>query len=180
MRALKVRPFRKGEAKKLRHMVAKGRKAEHVRWAQIILGRAERGVSATDCAWLFGCCLNTVRCVVQRWNEKGMKMFSPRVGVGHPVVFSEQQRRGVVQLAQAPPQAAGKPWTQWSLYKLVDAATGAGIVARVSHETIRQWLRAAGITPQRTKTWKRSNDPEYDAKKNESSGSTGDALQAAE
>lgn len=180
MKAVKVRPFRKGEAKKLRHMAVKGQRGEHVRWAQIVLGRAERGLSASDCARLFGCCLNTVRSVVCRWNDKGMKMFCPRVGVGHPLVFTEQQRREVVELAQAPPQAAGKPWTQWSLHKLVDAATGARIVATVSHETIRQWLRAAGITPQRTKTWKRSKDPEYESKKNESSGSIGAVHRGAE
>jgi len=180
MQPVKVRPFRKGEVRKLRRIAAKGRRPEHVRWAQIILARAEHGVSPSDCAKLFGCCLDSVRSVAERWNERGLKMFLPPARGGRPPTFSQKQREAVVSLAKAPPQAAGKPWRQWSLHKLVDAATGAQLVVRISHETIRQWLRQAGITHQRLKTWKVSDDPEYAAKKNESSGSTGSVRRAAQ
>ena len=38
------------------------------------------------------------------------------------------------------------------------------VVASISRESIRQTLRADGITWQATKTWKASNDPDFIAK----------------
>ena len=43
-----------------------------------------------------------------------------------------------------------------------------GIVSSISIETLRGILNEAEITYQHTKTWKESNDPEYEVKKNES------------
>lgn len=165
MRPIRVRSFHKGEVKKLRRMTSKGLEPQWVRWAQIVLARGVHGEKPARCAKLFGCSLCTVSRVVERWNSDGMEMFREVQLPGRPRTFTEAERSGILALAKAPPQAAGKPWNQWSLHKLKDAATGMKIVARVSHETVRQWLLAAGITPQRMKTWKHSNDPEYAVKK---------------
>ena len=166
MRAIAVRALRKGELKKLRWWASRGRTAHQLRWAQITLARAVQGLGPSRCAQLFGCSGNTVTNVVRRWNAQGPAMFQLKKSTGRPATFSDAQRQAVVKLAKESPQAAGKPWNQWSLHKIVDAATGMRVVARISHETVRQWLCQAGITPQRLKTWKSSNDPQYVAKKN--------------
>lgn len=165
MRAVKVRGLGKGEVKELRRLARKAKSSQQMRWAQIILARGTRGLKPGESGELFGCCLSTVANVINRWNRKGMKMFEPPVLMGRPPTFTEDERKGIIALAKAPPQAAGKPWNQWSLHKLKDAASGMGIVAKVSHETIRKWLLSAGITPQRMKTWKHSDDPKYAVKK---------------
>jgi transposase len=166
MRPIRVRSFRKGEVKKLRRMTSKGSEPRWVRWAQVVLARGLHGEKPARCAELFGCSIDTVARAVERWNKEGMKMFRKAPLPGRPRTFTEAERSRILALAKEPPSAAGKPWNQWSLHKLKDAATGMKIVARVSHETIRQWLLEAGITPQRMKTWKHSNDPEYAVKKN--------------
>ena len=62
-------------------------------------------------------------------------------------------------------EALGLPFTRWSLRKLAaylgDNQTR---VVKISAERLRQILAARGVTFQRTKTWKESNDPERDAK----------------
>jgi transposase len=165
MRALLVRRFRKGEVERLRQTARRGKSAEHARWAGIVLARGVKGIKALQCAEIFDCSLNTVANVVRRWNAKGMGMFLPPEGTGRPATFTDRERRAVVALAKAPPQAVGKPWNQWSLHKIVDAATGLELVAEISHETVRKWLKEAGISCQRMKTWKHSDDPEYARKK---------------
>ena len=44
----------------------------------------------------------------------------------------------------------------------------AGVVDDISHEGLRALLREEGVTFQRSKTWKASNDPRYQAKKGRS------------
>lgn len=46
--------------------------------------------------------------------------------------------------------------------RVVDAETGP---VDISHEGLRALLREEGVTFQRLKTWKTSNDPHYQAKK---------------
>jgi hypothetical protein len=50
------------------------------------------------------------------------------------------------------------------LSKLAEYVVAAGVVAAVSRETIRQILRAAGISWQAARTWKASADPGFIAK----------------
>ena len=165
MRPVAVRDFRRDEVDELRRIARKSKVAEHLRWAGIVLARGLRRLKPRECAELFGCCTGTVANVVRRWNAEGLAIFRPPERLGRPRTFTEAERSTVVALAKEPPQAAGKPWNQWSLHKLVDAATGLSLVAKVSHETVRQWLKHAGVTPQRMKTWKDSNDPAYALKK---------------
>jgi hypothetical protein len=56
--------------------------------------------------------------------------------------------------------------------KLRDQLIKWRVVKEISHEQLRQILKRANWSLQRMKTWKESNDPDFDAKKNESSGST--------
>ena len=66
--------------------------------------------------------------------------------------------------ARCRPRDLGLPFSAWSLSKLADYVVAAGVVTTVSRESIRQILRAAGISWQATKTWKASADPDFMAK----------------
>ena len=50
--------------------------------------------------------------------------------------------------------------------KLSQYLVAEGVVDDISHEGLRLLLRKEGVSFQRIKTWKRSNDPDYEAKKN--------------
>ena len=79
----------------------------------------------------------------------------------------------MIEVATAPPQAFARPFNQWSLRKLHQfLVLSTRMISPVSVGTIRNVLKSGGVSYQRTRTWKRSNDPHYDAKKNESGPST--------
>ncbi len=67
------------------------------------------------------------------------------------------------RVAKTPPQQLGRPFTTWSLSKLVEYLAEHKHI-KISAESVRQILRAAGIRWQATKTWKASKDPEFTAK----------------
>ena len=73
-------------------------------------------------------------------------------------------REQICRTAKSDPARLGCPFTCWSLTKLRDYLAEDKHI-RVSHETIRQVLRQAGISFQNTKTWKHSTDPDFAAKK---------------
>jgi len=58
------------------------------------------------------------------------------------------------------------PFSTWSLAKLADFLVAEGVVDDISHEGLRVLLREEGVSFQAIKTWKQSNDPDFEAKKN--------------
>jgi transposase len=67
-----------------------------------------------------------------------------------------------VSIARARPDSRGVPLTRWSLAKLRDHLATIGV--DVSAETLRGILRGAGLSHQRTRSWKWSPDPDFAAK----------------
>src|SRR4051812_49942539 len=60
----------------------------------------------------------------------------------------------------------GQPFATWSLAKLADYVVAEGVVTDISHEGLRKLLHEEGVRFQALRTWKRSNDPHFEAKKN--------------
>ena len=106
-----------------------------------------------------------VREMIHRFNELGMSSLDPRWAGGRPRRITTDDEAFIVETATARPEALGLPFTRWSLRKLAAyLADNAVRVVGVSHERLRQILRAHDITFQRTRTWKETNDPDRDAK----------------
>jgi len=72
------------------------------------------------------------------------------------------QRDGIVSVARARPDTQGVPPTRWSLAKLREHLAGMGI--SLCEEALRQTLIGAGLSHQRTRSWKWSPDPDFQAK----------------
>lgn len=71
----------------------------------------------------------------------------------------------VVQTATTRPTVLGKPFTRWSIRKLVDhLRRNAARPVRIGREALRCLLARRGISFQRKKIWKESPDPDFDAK----------------
>ena len=58
------------------------------------------------------------------------------------------------------------PFSTWSLSKLAEFLVAEGVVDDISHEGLRVLLREEGVSFQAIKTFKVSNDPDFEAKKN--------------
>jgi transposase len=109
----------------------------------------------TDPSW--------VRRVIHEFNERGMDSLRPRYGGGRPRRITTDQRQRIIAVAGARPDGQGVPLTRWSLPRLSVYLADEGIV-EVSARHLGALLAEAGLSFQRTRTWKASPDPDYEAK----------------
>lgn len=108
-----------------------------------------------------------VREMIHRFNEMGMASLDPQWAGGRPRQITTEDREFIVETAKTRPEKLGSPFTRWSIRKLVAyLADNDKRVVTVGRERLRQILDEAGVTFQRTKTWKESNDPERETKLN--------------
>ena len=166
---LRVRRLTDQEGRELQRIVRRGggkTEGSVVRWrrASVVLASAG-GNTVPVIARLAATSRDRVREVIHRFNDEGMASLDPRWAGGRPRRITADDEDFIVEAATTRPEALGLPFTRWSLRKLAaylgDNQTR---VVKISAERLRQILAARGVTFQRTKTWKESNDPERDAK----------------
>jgi transposase len=108
---------------------------------------------------------DTVREVIHRFNELGMRALNPRWAGGRPRRISAEDEAFLVATATTRPEKLGRLFTHWSLRKLVDHLADNPVrIVRIGRERARQLLAAHEITFHRTKTWKESPDPQRETK----------------
>lgn len=130
----------------------------------IVVLMSVQGQSVPDIAHLLKCSAEYVRGVVHDFNDIGFRALDPKWSGGRPKTISEAVRRRIRLIARCCPRDLGLPFSTWSLSKLAEYLVAAGVIASISRESVRQILRAGGISWQATKTWKSSNDPDFMAK----------------
>ncbi|MFI6334902.1 IS630 family transposase [Streptomyces sp. NPDC050535] len=108
---------------------------------------------------------NTVRNVIHRFNEIGLAFLDPRWAGGRPRQLSDEEEDFFSVTATTRPVELGRPFTRWSLRKLVAYLRKVhGRVIRIGRETLRSLLARRGVNFQHTKTWKESPDLDREAK----------------
>ena len=157
-----VRELSVSEAERLVKITRTTKDRIRLRRAGIVLASTQ-GRSATDAAAMFAASAQYVREVIHAFNEQGFAALDPKWSGGRPPEFGPRVRERIARIARTAPQQLGLPFTTWSLTKLVEHLGRAERIT-VSTETVRQVLRAAGISWQATKTWKGSKDPEFTPK----------------
>ena len=135
------------------------------RRAQIVLLSAQ-GMSAVAISEVVFTDPDTVREVIHNFNRDGFDALYPRYRGGRPRQFTLPERRQIKRIALAVPTDLGAPFATWSLAKLADYLVAEGVVTDISHEGLRALLHEEGVRFQALRTWKRSNDPDFEAKKN--------------
>ena len=100
-----------------------------------------------------------VRKVIHAFNERGFGSLDPDYRGGRPKKATPCQRDRIVAVARARPDTQGVALTRWSLPKLQHHLAEMGII--LSEEALRQTLIAAGLSHQRTRSWKWSPDPDF-------------------
>ena len=169
---LYVRSLTSQESLTLTRWLRQSRSTVKMRRAQVIAFSGQ-GMRARQIAEQLGMHEEYVRELIRRFNDGGFEALKPRKPTGRGRILTEEEESVLVEIATAPPQAFGRPFNQWSLRKLHQfLVLDKKLITPVSVGTIRNVLKRRGGTFQRTRTWKRSNDPAYDAKKNASRRST--------
>ena len=135
------------------------------RRAQIVLLSAQ-AMSAVRISEVVFTDPDTVRDVIHNFNRDGFDSLYPRYRGGRPRTFTLPERRTITKIALSVPTDLGQPFATWSLAKLADYLVAEGVVTDISHEGLRALLRQEDVRFQALRTWKRSNDPDFEDKKN--------------
>ncbi len=81
------------------------------------------------------------------------------IGAGVPKKTTPAERDRIVSVACARPDTQGVALTRWSLTKLAEHLAAIGLP--LSREGLRALLTGAGLSHQRTRSWKWSPDPDF-------------------
>ena len=163
---VELREITNEEGNRLLRIIRRG-SGSVVTWrrAQIVL-LAAQGMPATRIAAVVFSDPDTVREVIRNFNRDGFDSLYPRYRGGRPRTFTLPERQQVKRIALSVPTDLGQPFATWSLAKLADYLVAEGVVTDISHEGLRQLLREEDVSFQALRTWKRSNDPAFEEKKN--------------
>lgn len=131
-----------------------------------VIDQARHGFKARQIADRVGCDLSVVYDWIHRFNESGFGDFErPPNPKGRPPIVTSQQVRQLVKIALSRPEDLGLPFSQWSVAKLHEYCRRRRLLPPVTDEWVRRLLRREGLSLQRTKTWKQSDDPDFEVKK---------------
>ncbi len=163
---VELREISNEEGNRLLRIVRRG-SGSVVTWrrAQIVLLAAQRMPAARIAEVVFSD-PDRVREVIHNFNHDGFDCLYPRYRGGRPPTFTLPERQQIKKIALAIPSDLGQPFATWSLAKLADYLVAEGVVDDISHEGLRQLLHEEGVSFQALRSWKRSNDPDFEAKKN--------------
>ena len=157
-----VRPLEHVEAVALKGKAKKAKQfATRERAAILLASNVATPVPQIAAMWMTD--ESHVRKVIHDFNERGMASLDPERRDGRPRRITDQQRASIIAVAGARPETVGVPATRWSLKRLARHLAEQGIVG-VSPAHLGRILAQAGLSFQRTRTWKASPDPDYEAK----------------
>jgi len=163
---LRVRELVNDEGNRLLRIVRRS-SGSVVTWrrAQMVLLSAQ-GMDVAQIAKAAFTSADRVREVVNNFNDDGFDSLYPRYAGGRPPTFTLPERQQIKKVALSRPVDHGLPFSTWSLTKLAEFLVAEGVVDDISHEGLRAVLKDEGVSFQVIKTWKQSNDPDFEAKKN--------------
>src|SRR4051794_12092276 len=157
-----VRDLLPEEGNRLKRLSRKASSEVKRERALIVWASATR-MSPQQIAALVGSDESHVRKVIHAFNERGFDSLDPEQRGGRPRRITDEQRARIVAVAGARPDTLGVPATRWSLTRLARYLREQRIV-QVSPAHLGRILAQAGLSFQRTRTWKASPDPAYEAR----------------
>lgn len=160
-----VRRLTKAQKRKIKKIVERGGGMSPVKWRRsLVVSMSSQGKSAAGIAAALGADDDWVRDVIHAFNRDRMDSLRPRWAGGRPPKFTQEMRAQIVEIAATRPQLLKEPFTRWSLTKLRDYLVKSKVVTSISKERLREILLEEEVFIHRTKSWKRSPDPDFDKK----------------
>ena len=140
-----------------------------IRRSQIVVA-SERGEKAIDISKTLGCDDQTVRNVIQGFNQNGIAILKEGSRRPHATqaAFSSETVEQLKEILHQSPRNFGRATSLWTLGLAAEVSYENGLVKEsVSGETIRATLKRFGMKWIRAKHWITSPDPDYERKKND-------------
>jgi len=130
----------------------------------MILLAAEQHLVASEIAKIVRSDPDTVVSWLKRYLAEGINGLADAPRSGCPSKVTPEYREQLVQAVRQRPRSLDQPYSLWTLQRLADfMAERTGI--RIEAETVRVYLKAAGIVLSRPQHKITSPDPEYEVKK---------------
>jgi transposase len=161
-----VRSLTSSEGEHLQRVLRRSKDRTAMRRAQVILMSAQ-GFRVQQIAQATHLHEEYVRELLRLFKIDGLAILKQKPRSGRPPVFPEEVRSEIAEFALCPPRAVGQPFSRWSLEKLRRFLIQRKVVRTIGLQTLCRILEEKKIRLQRTKTWKESNDPDFDSKKKE-------------
>lgn len=172
-RRIVLRPLTEAEDARLAQRLGEKRLAAKMYERYRIIALVRDGMTPAAASRVVGCSDGKAEHWVHRFNDSGFETFEKQPNhPGRPIIIDGQQVRSLIRVALSRPEDLGLPFTQWSVAKLKAYCLRQGLIPPITDEWVRRLLRREGVSYQHTKTWKESNDPDYEGKKTASSTST--------
>jgi transposase len=131
--------------------------------AQMVLLAAEQHLTAAAIAAIVRESEETVRRWLKRYQAEGIEGLRDHHRGGRPAAVTDTYRERLLSAVRRRPRSLDQPYSLWTLQRLADyLAEQTGI--RVRYETVRLYLKAAGIVLSRPHHTITSPDPEYTVK----------------
>lgn len=102
---------------------------------------------------------------IKRFNQGGIDALGDIPKSGRPKEITKDIELKIAAIALTDPKDLHKPFTSWTVGTIREEAINTGVVKSISWEATRKALKNCDITPQRSCTWKHSNDPDFASKK---------------
>ena len=166
-----IRKLTTVEIDELKKAIKTSTSRKTIRNAQVILSSSE-GMDSKMLSETYHYSQRHIAVIINAFNDNGIQSVYPKKHTGRPVSRSDSQKTQLIELTKVSPRALGYPFNSWTLYRLKAVAIEREIFLKVSHMSVKRILDEAEISLQRTKTWKESNDPDFEVKKNTSRNST--------
>lgn len=174
-----VRALTRGERRHLRQRLRDLSLSVRVHQRYRIIDELRRGAAPAAVAARVGCHFTVVYDWVRRFNASGFATFEQTPNpTGRPPILRAEQLRALIEVALSSPSSRGLPFSVWSVPKLAAYCRQRHLLPPITDEWVRRLLRREGLTAQRVRTWKQSEDPAFDRKKTASGASTGAARRA--
>ena len=157
-----VRQLAPHEGQRLKRLSKQSKLASTRQRASILLA-SNTLMSVPEIARMWMTDESQVRKVIHEFNQHGFESLRPRFGGGRPRRISIDDEQRIVAIAGARPDTLGVPYTRWSLAKLSRHLCDREAL-EVSPAHLGRILARNGISLQRTRSWKQSPDPDYQAK----------------
>ena len=157
-----VRALEPVEARRLKRLATDGKHRSTRIRAMILLASATE-MGAPQIAQLYLTDADHVRKVIHDFNGRGFGALDPDDRGGRPRTVTPEQRDEIVSVARARPDTQGVALTRWSIGKLTRYLAEQQIAA-LSATALRSLLDEAGLSFQRTRSWKWSPDRDFKAK----------------
>lgn len=154
-----VRELAPGEGMQLRSISRRAEYQSKRERAMIVLASAT-GRPVPQTAELVGTDDSHVRKVIHAFNEESFGSLDPEYRGGRPPKTAPAERDSIVVTVRARPDSHGFALTRWSLPGMREHLIEAGIVEELGTEILRE----AGLSHQRTRSWKQSPDPDFQEK----------------